>query len=114
MVLSHYVRIKIFTERGREQQSKIEIPFISGIKIKDVGARTIKPDGSITELAKTDIVEKTVVSVKGFKLRGKSFAFPAIQRGAIIEYRWREQIKRLFDEITRADNHVITLKESRL
>ena len=27
-VLRHYVRIKVFNERGRESQSKIDIPFL--------------------------------------------------------------------------------------
>ncbi|MBC8031854.1 MAG: DUF3857 domain-containing protein [Pyrinomonadaceae bacterium] len=92
LVLSHYIRIKIFTELGREKQSKIEIPFLSGTKIKDVAARTIKPDGSIVELTKADIIEKTIVQVSGRKLRSKNFAFPAIEPGAIIEYKWREVI----------------------
>ncbi|HEU4871415.1 MAG TPA: DUF3857 domain-containing protein, partial [Pyrinomonadaceae bacterium] len=90
LVLSHYVRIKIFTERGRDQYSKIDIPYLSGIKIKDVAARTIKPDGSIVELLKDDIIEKTVVKVSGLKLRTKTFAFPGVEPGAIIEYKWKE------------------------
>lgn len=90
LVLSHYVRIKIFTERGREQQSKIEIPFFKGRKIKDVAARTIKPDGSTAEVAKADIIEKEIVNLKGFKLKSKTFAFAGIQPGAIIEYKWKE------------------------
>jgi hypothetical protein len=90
LVLNHYVRIKIFTERGRDQYSKIDIPYIGGVKIKDVAARTIKPDGSIVELLKTDIIEKTVVKVSGLKLRTKTFAFPGIEPGAIIEYKWKE------------------------
>lgn len=92
LVLSHYIRIKIFTERGRELQSKIEIPFLSGTKIKEVAARTIKPDGSIVELAKDDVLENVVVKVSGVKLRTKSFVLPAIVPGAIIEYKWREVI----------------------
>lgn len=92
LVLSHYIRIKIFNERGREKQSRIDIPFLSGTKIKDVAARTIKPDGSIVELAKADVLEKVVVKASGFKLRTKSFAFPAIEIGSIIEYRWKEVI----------------------
>jgi Domain of Unknown Function with PDB structure (DUF3857)/Transglutaminase-like superfamily len=92
LVLSHYVRIKIFTERGRENHSKIDIPYLSGVKIKDVAARTIKPDGSIVELTKDDIIEKTVVKVSGLKLRTKTFAFPGIEPGAIIEYKWKEVI----------------------
>lgn len=90
LVLNHYVRIKIFTERGRDQYSKIDIPYIGGVKIKDVAARTIKPDGSIIELLKDDILEKTVVKVSGLKLRTKTFAFPGIEPGAIIEYKWKE------------------------
>jgi hypothetical protein len=92
LVLNHYVRIKIFTERGRENHSKIDIPYVSGVKIKDVAARTIKPDGSIVELAKDDIIEKVVVKVSGLKLRTKTFAFPGIEPGAIIEYKWKEVI----------------------
>jgi uncharacterized protein DUF3857 len=92
LVLSHYVRIKIFTDRGREKHSKIEIPYIGGVKIKDIAARTIKPDGTIVELAKDDIIEKTVVKVSGLKLRTKTFAFPGIEPGAIIEYKWKEVI----------------------
>ena len=90
LVLSHYVRIKIFNERGREKYSKIDIPYVNGVKIKDVAARTIKSDGSIVELAKTDIIEKTVVKASGLKLRTKTFAFPGIEPGAIIEYKWKE------------------------
>ena len=90
LVLNHYVRIKIFTERGRDQYSKIDIPYIDGVKIKDVAARTIKPDGSIVELLKDDIIEKTVVKVSGLKLRTKTFAFPGIEPSAIVEYKWKE------------------------
>jgi hypothetical protein len=92
LVLSHYVRIKIFTERGREQHSKMDIPYVNGVKIKDIAARTIRPDGTIVELAKDDIIEKTVVKVSGLKLRTKTFAFPGVEPGAIIEYRWKEVI----------------------
>src|SRR5260370_12408883 len=51
-VLNHYLRIKIFTDRGRETQSKIDIPYASSIDISDVAGRTIKPDGTIVELKK--------------------------------------------------------------
>lgn len=92
LVLSHYVRIKIFTERGRDMHSKVDIPYLNRVKIKDVAARTIKPDGTIVELAKNDIIEKTVVRASGLKLRTKTFAFPGIEAGAIIEYKWKEVI----------------------
>jgi Domain of Unknown Function with PDB structure (DUF3857) len=69
VIFDHYLRVKVFTERGRESQSKIDIPFgnIYGaeIKIKDIAARTIKPDGTIVELKKEDIFERTIVKLSG-------------------------------------------------
>src|SRR5258708_21782341 len=89
-VLSHYIRIKIFTDRGRESQSRIDIPFTSGASIKDVFARTVKPDGSTIEVKKEDVYERTIVKTGGLRVKVKSFALPGVEPGAIIEYRWRE------------------------
>ena len=91
-VLQHYVRIKVFTERGKESQSKVDLPFLGSSKIKDIAARVIKPDGSILELKKDDVFERTIVKASGLKLKAKSFALPGIEPGAIVEYRWREVI----------------------
>src|SRR4026208_1196659 len=94
LIFTHYLRVKVFTDRGRESQSKIDIPYgnIYGgeIKIKDIAARTIKPDGSIVELKKEDIFERTIVKLSGLKMKARSFAMPAVEPGCIIEYRWRE------------------------
>ena len=57
-VLRHYVVIKIFTDRGREAQSKIDIPYTSSREITDIAARTIKADGSIVELNESDIFDR--------------------------------------------------------
>ncbi|HYE75358.1 MAG TPA: DUF3857 domain-containing protein, partial [Blastocatellia bacterium] len=54
-VLNHYIRIKVFTERGKESQSKIDLPYLDRYNIKDIAARTIKPDGTILELKKDAI-----------------------------------------------------------
>ena len=89
-VLTHYLRIKIFTERGRESQSRIDIPYLNTWNIKDIAARTVKPDGTIVELKKEDVFERTIVKASGLKLKAKSFAIPGIEPGAIIEYRWKE------------------------
>lgn len=93
-VQRHYLRIKIFNERGREQFSKVDIPYVklSGlrIRIKDLAARTTKADGSVVELKPEDIFERDIVRGDGLKLKAKSFAVPGIEPGAIIEYRWKE------------------------
>jgi hypothetical protein len=89
-VLNHYIRIKVFTERGRESQSKIDIPFGKNEKIKDIAARTLKSNGEIIELKKEDVFERTIVKASGIKIKAKSFALPGVEPGSVIEYRWRE------------------------
>jgi hypothetical protein len=90
--LQHYVRVKIFTERGREKYSKFDIPFTKGMKIKDVAARVTKPDGSTVEIQKQDIFEREIIKASGLKVKAKSFAVPNVEAGVIVEYRYREVI----------------------
>lgn len=94
--LRHYVRIKIFNERGRDSQGKVELPFLNGNKILDVAARTIKADGTIVNLPPDAIFENTVVKFGKFKVRVKTFALPSVEPGVIVEYRWREVVKDSF------------------
>ena len=101
LIFNHYLRVKVFTERGRESQSKIDIFYgkiaDSNVKISDIAGRTIKPDGSIVDLKKEDIFDRDVVKASGLKFKARSFAMPAVEPGCIIEYRWKE---------TRVDTYV--------
>ncbi|MEZ5344921.1 MAG: DUF3857 and transglutaminase domain-containing protein [Pyrinomonadaceae bacterium] len=94
LIMEHYVRIKIFTENGREKFSKVDIPFVKGLKIKDIEARVIKPDGSIVELNKDDVFEKEIVKTDQVKVKAKSFAVPNIEAGVVLEYRYKEVYRR--------------------
>lgn len=89
-VLTHYIRIKIFTERGRESQSKVDIPYLSNWQITDIAARTVTPDNRIILLKKEDVFERSIVRSSGLKIKAKSFSMPGVEPGSIIEYRWRE------------------------
>ncbi|MBX7056210.1 MAG: DUF3857 and transglutaminase domain-containing protein [Pyrinomonadaceae bacterium] len=90
MAMKHYIRVKIFTEKGREKYSKVDIPFTKGIRIKDIMARVIKPDGSIVELAKADVFDREVAKKDKISFRAKSFAIPNIAPGVIVEYKYQE------------------------
>ena len=90
LALKNYVRIKVFNERGRDSQSKVELPYYGNHRIKDIAARVIKPDGTAVELKKEDVFDRTVVKLSGVKVKVKSFALPGVEPGAVIEYRWRE------------------------
>lgn len=93
LVYSHYVRVKIFTERGRERFSKMDIPFVKGRKIEGVAARVIRPDGSVVELKPEDIFEREIAKAGKAKVLAKSFAVPGIEPGVIVEYQYNEAIK---------------------
>lgn len=92
LVMKHYVRVKIFTERGREKYSKIDIPFIKGMKVKNIEARVIKPDGSIVALNKEDVFDREIIKSNNVKVKAKSFAVSNIDTGVIVEYRYQEVV----------------------
>ena len=86
----HYIRIKVFNDRGRESESKVELPFTNQRRVRDIRGRTIAPDGTITELSGNDVRERTIIETDGIKVKVKSFVMPAVVAGAVLEYRWRE------------------------
>ena len=90
MVLNHYLRAKIFTDRGKEKFSTVEIERFGKRRIGDIRGRTIKADGTIIDLKKDSIFERDIVKAKGFKARGVTFALPNVEVGDIIEYQYRE------------------------
>ena len=92
LVMKHYIRVKIYTERGREKYSKVDVPYFKGMKIKDLMARVIKADGSIVELAKTDIFDREIAKQGKVNVKAKSFAVPNIEPGVIVEYQYKEVI----------------------
>jgi hypothetical protein len=93
LTYSHYVRVKIFTERGRERFAKMDIPFVKGKKVENVAARVIKPDGTIVELQPSDIFDREIAAAGKVRVQAKSFAVPGIEPGVIVEYQYTETIK---------------------
>lgn len=85
-----YARIKILTEKGKEQFSEIEIPYqkdASGESISDVQGRTIEPDGTIVPFTGKPF-NKEVVKTGDVTVMEKVFSLPDIRVGSIIEYRY--------------------------
>ncbi len=85
-----YDRIKIFTEEGKKW-GDVNIEFNKNrVDIKDVRARTIRPDGSIVEF-QGKVYEKEIVKAGGIKYLAKTFSLPEVQPGCIVEYKYRMQ-----------------------
>jgi hypothetical protein len=89
-VFYHYVRLKIFDEKGKEAAATIDLPFNDKTSILAVAGRTVKADGTELELKKDSIYERDLVRAGRSRLRVKSFAMPGVEPGAIVEYRWTE------------------------
>ena len=94
LVMNHYIRVKILTERGREKFSKIDIQYVRGTRVNKIEARVIKPDGTIVELNKDEIYKREILKTNDVKVRAKSFAVPNIEPGVVLEYRYQERHKR--------------------
>ncbi len=96
-VTTNYLRFKIYTDRGREKYANRRIEYANKTNISDVSARTIHPDGTIIDVKRDAIFDKVEVKKGGEKVRVVSFAFPSVEPGSIIEYRWVEnQGERLY------------------
>jgi Domain of Unknown Function with PDB structure (DUF3857)/Transglutaminase-like superfamily len=89
-LLTHFVRIKIFNERGRDAYGTVTIPYRRKIEIDGITGRTIRRNGSIVMLGRDAVMDRTTLQSSGVKEREKAFAMPGVEPGAIIEYRYRE------------------------
>jgi len=82
-----YYRIKILTEEGRDR-ANVEIPFYKGTgEVKDLQARTMHPDGSITPFS-GQLYDKQIAKAGGMQYLAKVFTLPDVHVGDVIEYRY--------------------------
>jgi len=106
-----YVRIKVLNEKGKSHADvELVIPpegSISGLK-----ARTIQPDGRITEFTGKPF-QKTVIKTRGVKVLAKAFTMPEVNVGSIIEYKYKIQWPGIITDNYWTIQHALyTVKES--
>ncbi len=88
-----HLRIKIFNERGRDAHTTIDLPFDKDSKVRDIAGRTIRPDGNVIDLKPDSIIEREILRARKVKVKALSFTLPGVEPGAIIEYRYRAELK---------------------
>ena len=77
-VLYHYIRLKIFSEKGKEAAATIDIP-LRRANLHPLTSSSAVPssaDGTVVELKKDSVYERDVVRAGGRKRKVKSFAMP--------------------------------------
>lgn len=89
--VSRYVRVKVFTTRGVESLSHIDLPYDKETKIVDLAARMIRTDGSIVDIDRRAVFDREIAKASGLKVRMKSLAVPSLVVGSILDYRWTER-----------------------
>ncbi len=90
--LGNYVRAKIYTQKGVEDMKVLGIEARREYKVSQIQARVVRVDGSSVELTKSDFHETIIAKTGQFDIRRLAFAFPNVQPGDIVEYRWIEGI----------------------
>ena len=106
-----YSRIKVLSDAGMDR-ANVEIPIFPGTSIHDIEARTIHPDGGIVAFNESSF-ERTIVKGKGLTIRARTFAFPDVTSGSIIEYKYRlhRDDKSFPDQTWIIQHDLYTLKE---
>jgi hypothetical protein len=104
-----YNRIKVLTDAGKAY-ANVEIPLAPWIKIRDLEARTIQPDGNISELTSKPF-EKVIFKNRDFKFLAETFTLPNVMLGTIIEYRFRLQSSWIHSNQWVLEHDLFTLRE---
>lgn len=89
-VFYHYIRLKVFDDKGKEATSTIDLPYREPGGILEVSGRTIKSDGTVLELDKKSIYRRELERAGRAREKVVSFAMPGVEPGAIVEYRWKQ------------------------
>ncbi|MBK1878387.1 DUF3857 domain-containing protein [Pelagicoccus mobilis] len=93
-------RVKLFTEAGVKEWDKVDLEYFEGMRVTKVKARVIYPDLTVATLDRKDIVKRKVFENDSFKGYAKSFSFPGLKPGCIIEYSWDLKIDAWFKGVT--------------
>lgn len=80
---ARHVRMKVFTNAGADEVGDVSVEYRDDDKLKGLKAQTITPDGQKHEVDRSAFYSKLYGSTQE-----KTFAFPAVEPGSILEYRY--------------------------
>lgn len=106
-----YVRMKVLNEKGKSH-ADVELTVPPDGSISSLKARTIQPDGKITEFTGKPF-QKTVIKGRGVKILAKAFTMPEVNVGSIIEYKYKIEWPGIItDNYWTIQHELYTVKES--
>jgi Domain of Unknown Function with PDB structure (DUF3857) len=105
-VQTEWVRIKIFTEAGRDYADVVIPYFVKSTWVEDVRGRTVRPDGTVIPFNGT-VFDKIIIKYKKFRYQAKAFTLPGVEVGSVIEYAYALHWKYRFpDELTHPERYI--------
>jgi hypothetical protein len=107
-VLAFHWRLKVLTEAGREY-SEVSIPADKQFRMRGLQARTIKADGTVVPVAPDQMFEKVLAKGRGVRRSAMVFSFPAVEPGAILEYRYERDSGLIYIEPWQFSSDLVTL-----
>jgi hypothetical protein len=82
------LRLRIFTEEGRDA-GKVEIDYLKGTsRLVDIAARSIREDGTATELSPDQVLTTTILKSGGTEYSRATAIVPGIEPGCVVEYHY--------------------------
>lgn len=91
-----YVRIKVFTDAGRDA-GNISVDHEKSFRLSKIEGRTILPSGEIIPLDSSKVFQGIAYKEgNNFAILETSFTFPSVAPGAIIEYEVEETVDGFF------------------
>ncbi|MDQ8187067.1 DUF3857 domain-containing protein [Pelagicoccus sp. SDUM812002] len=97
---SFHNRVKLYDEAAVKDWDKVDIEYFEGFRVTKIKARVIYPDLTVAELSSRDIVRRKIFKNDSFSGYAKSFSFPGLKPGCIIEYSWKTGIDAWFKGVT--------------
>lgn len=84
-----YHRIKILSEKALQPGGPADVQILipTDMSVSELKARTLHPDGTIVDFTGKPF-EKVVVKGQGIKYLAKTFTFPEVTVGSILEYKY--------------------------
>ncbi|TAD86072.1 MAG: DUF3857 domain-containing protein [Bacteroidetes bacterium] len=83
-IITNTKLVKVQDDKGVEMYNKIYIPVYSNAELLEIKARTIQPNGTVTNLPDSKILEEEEQGVKY-----KKFALEGVEKGSEIEYYYK-------------------------
>jgi hypothetical protein len=85
---SYYHRVRVLDAEGIEAFRTLEIEAPLDGRIAALAAQVVKPDGRVLPVEGREIREKKVISRGGDVLKARTLAFPSVDPGDILEWRY--------------------------